>query len=167
MDWSKVDEEMAREILRQGEIYLSKTLEISIASDQHAATLAGIFSASATAALAVSAAVAISENSNGALVVSGLFVALTWLIGAMFCVSVVWPSKFQLPGNHPKNWWPDEVSRGSIVEAIGGESENYQERIEFNEAAIKRSAKRLKWGAAIGSAAPFVGLASYLITQIL
>ncbi len=167
MDWSKVDEKMVREILRQGEIYLQNTLAIATASDQHAATLAGIFSASATVALGVTAAIATSNQLDIALIASGAAVAVTWFIGSMFCVSVVWPSKFQLPGNHPRNWWPGNVSLRPIVEARGGESENYQERIDFNEAAIRRSAIRLKWGAAIGCTAPFVGLLAWLIAKVI
>ena len=53
MDWSKVDERMAQQILRQGELLLQGTLAVSTAADQHAATLAGIFSAAAIAGFGV------------------------------------------------------------------------------------------------------------------
>ena len=42
-----------------------------------------------------------------------------------------------------------------MVEAIGGESENYQERIDYNVNGLKRDSLFLKSGAAVGCAAPF------------
>ncbi len=166
MDWSEVDERMAGKILRQGEIYLQGTLAVSTAADQHAATLAGIFSAAAIAVLAATLVMIQSPHPDTALIVSGFTVAFTWFIGSSLCVAVVWPSKFHLAGNEPKNWWPENVALGSLVEAIGGETENYQERIEFNTAAIRKSAKRLKLGAAMGCAAPIAGFGIWLILRV-
>ena len=166
MDWSEVDERMAQQILRQGELLLQGTLAVSTAADQHAATLAGIFSAAAIAVLAATLVMIQSPHPDTALVVSGFAVSLTWFIGSSLCVAVVWPSKFHLAGNEPKNWWPDSVALGPMVEAIGGETENYQERIEYNTAAIRKSAKRLKLGAAMECAAPIVGLGIWLILRV-
>ncbi len=58
------------------------------------------------------------------------------------------------------------MALGSLVEAIGGEAENYQERIEYNTAAIRKSAKRLKVGAALGYAAPIAGFGIWLILRV-
>lgn len=78
MDWSKVSQEMAEKILGQGETFLQATLTVASGLDQRSATLAGIFSASATAALAASAAIQISDTGDSALVYSGLAVAAMW-----------------------------------------------------------------------------------------
>lgn len=161
MDWSKVSPEMAEKILGQGETFLQATLTVASGLDQRSATLAGIFSASATAALAASAAIQISDTGDSALVYSGLVVAAMWFFGASLCVAALWPSKYHLPGNHPRNWWDASVSQGAWVEAIGGESENYQERIDYNVNGLKRDSRFLKSGAAVGCAAPFMGLLTW------
>ena len=161
MDWSTVSQDMAEKILGQGETFLQATLTVASGLDQRSATLAGIFSASATAALAASAAIQINEPGDSALVYSGLAVAAMWFFGASLCVAALWPSKYHLPGNHPRNWWPESVSQRPMVEAIGGESENYQERIDYNVNGIKRDTNYLKSGAAVGCAAPLVGLLTW------
>ena len=158
MDWSKISQEMAEKILGQGETFLQATLTVASGLDQRSATLAGSFSASATAALAASAALQIGDTGDSALVYSGLAVAAMWFFGASLCVAALWPSKYHLPGNHPRNWWDDSVSQRPMVEAIGGESENYQERIDYNVNGLKRDSMFLKFGAAVGCAAPLVGL---------
>ncbi len=48
-----------------------------------------------------------------------------------------------------------------MVEAIGGESENYQERIDYNVNGIKRDSMFLKCGAAVGCTAPLAGLLTW------
>ena len=161
MDWSKVSQEMAEKILGQGETFLQATLTVASGLDQRSATLAGIFSASATAALGASAAIQISDNGNCALVYAGLAVAATWFLGALLCVAALWPSKYHLPGNHPRNWWAESVSERPMVEAIGGESENYQEKIDYNVNGLKWDSMFLKFGATVGCAAPLVGLIAW------
>lgn len=155
---------MAREILRQGEIFLKGTLTVASGIDQRASTLASIFSASATAALAAAAAIHISDQPDQILVLSAVAIAITWFIGAGLCVWVLLPTKYHLPGNHPQNWCHDEVRLGPLNEAIGGEAENYQEKIDFNVASLKSDGLFLRMGTVTGCLAPAVG---FLVWNIL
>ena len=155
---------MAQQILRQGEIFLNATLTVASSIDQRASTLASIFSASATAALAAAAAIHISDKPDPILVLSAVAIAITWFIGAGLCVWVLLPTKYDLPGNHPQNWWRDEVRLGPLIEAIGGETENYQDKIDFNVAALKSDGLFLRMGTVTGCSAPAVG---FLIWNIL
>src|SRR5437879_5752004 len=123
MDFSKIDDTFSREIIREGEAYLDGQLRIATSADQRASSLAGMFTAAATALLAATVALA-----NPALNVSGRVplsfgagaAALMFLAGAILCLSVVMPISFYLPGCEPGNWQSD-VAAGKKLHDCSGE----------------------------------------------
>lgn len=58
MGFSKIDDIFSREIVRGGEAYLDGQLRVATSADQRASSLAGVFSAAATALLAATVALA-------------------------------------------------------------------------------------------------------------
>jgi len=68
--WDGISEDATREILRQGEIYLDRTLQTAIAADQRATTLMGIYGAVGVALLVAGATLGTSSQPNLPLIVS-------------------------------------------------------------------------------------------------
>ena len=70
------------------------------------------------------------------------------------------PVLFCLAGSEPLKWW-DHRNSAITTSSIGGETENYQERIEINDDVLKSNAKRLSRGVNIALASPFIALATW------
>jgi hypothetical protein len=51
MDFSKIDDMFSREIIRGGEVYLEGMLRVATSADQRASSLAGMFTATASASV--------------------------------------------------------------------------------------------------------------------
>ena len=120
IDWTGVEEAMARQILAQGEIYLRAQLDTALASDQRATTMGSVVAAIASALLAGSIAYWDKAGSNPVLL-AGIATAIVLLISAGFCMWAARPVDFYYPGNQPAHWFP--VRTENLVEAIGGEAE--------------------------------------------
>ncbi len=161
VDWTGVSEDMAREIKSQGERYIEGQLQIALASDQRAATMAGIFTAIATAAIA--GGIAYWDKTGSAHVLSaGLAGGFWMMIGVGLCLWAARPVDFYIPGNHPEQWYESRL--GNLAENLGGEAENYQTRITSNAARLVKMGRVLKGGAFLVCTAPIVATASFWLT---
>ena len=148
--------ELARAVLRQGELMLDAQLRLTIAAMQRATTMAAILTPAAVAALALAMnRFPVDADFAAGLAASGA----TLVVGAGFCVSAIWPARFRVPGNTPRNWWEDGVEERPLAECLRRESENYDDDIKSNRALLARDARRLRLGAWSGCAAPVIGLA--------
>ncbi|NFV79289.1 hypothetical protein [Magnetospirillum aberrantis] len=154
--------EVAQEIIRLSELHLQSMLTISIAADQRAATLAGIFTTGTVATLAAVAA-AVSSGMGAAIIGGGVICALFLFVGSLFCVAALWPTNFHVAGIHPKSWLNGETLFGSRAETLLYHAQNYQERIDHNIGVNKRCSKLQKRGAALACAAPVVGVAVWVL----
>lgn len=148
--------EVAQEIIRLSELRLQSMLTISIAADQRAATLAGIFTTGTVATLAALAA-AVSSGMSAAIISGGVTCAIFLFVGSLFCVFALWPTDFHVAGINPQSWLNGETLFGSLSETLLYHAENYQKRIDENMGVNKRCAKRQKIGAALACAAPIIG----------
>jgi hypothetical protein len=156
MDLSKAKESVVREILRLAELHLSSQLTVVSAAAQRASGLAGIFGAMATALAATTLAAYAGKTVEGALLLAGATVASLTYTGCVLCALAASSTKFHVAGNEPRNWWPDDVYDGPIIEALVGETENYQMAIDFNVGVLSRNAIYIRWGIRIGTAAPLI-----------
>lgn len=102
LDWSGVPDESFKEILRQGEIQLEMLLRTSIAADQRAMTLAGVFAAVAVALFAgTSALLSFPSPDHVAMVcMGGSSVAL--FVASLVCAFSGRPRKYRPSGYQPK-----------------------------------------------------------------
>ena len=89
LDWSQVSDDMARQILHQGELYLATQVQTAIAADQRATTSASIFSGFA-AALAVAFLAYASDKAVG-------FAATVGAVGAITALVVGAAAMHQIP----------------------------------------------------------------------
>jgi len=62
MDWSKAKPGLIQQIVREGECYLDGQLKLALSADQRGAILAGVFTAAATAVLALLIGLSISKD---------------------------------------------------------------------------------------------------------
>ena len=162
MNKDGITEATAREILRQGEQYLQSQLSLAIAADQRAATLLAVFTAGAIASLGF----AFTQKADLFTAISAGITGLVLVAAALFCVVSLLPVAVYGVGNEPKQWLDTPAARAELVEALVGEAKNCQTRIDRNKRVLDRNASWFKSGAALGSAAPIIGLAIYFIGPI-
>ena len=162
-DWKTADLEMVREMVREAELVLEGQVSFAMSADQRASSLAGIYTATATALVA---GVVAAEALSPSVVVGGLVSAAFFIGGAGLCISTVLPTKFHVAGNEPEGWYGDVASGRPLVEALGEQAEHYQEAISFNNEKMKSCAIRYRGGAILGIAAPLAGLLCWLVTEL-
>lgn len=147
--------EMAEQVLRQGELYLQAQLQLAIAADQRAATMAAFWGTIGTAVAA--AAIAYWDRSSDlAILISGLACAALMVAGASACLWAARPVDFYAPGNHPQSWF-DLLDR-PLFDVMLGEAENYQAHIEANAAFLLTNCRLIGFGAALATSAPVLAV---------
>jgi hypothetical protein len=164
MDFSKIDAEFRKKI---GEAYLDGQVKIATSADSRASSLAGMYTAAATA---LTAGVAISIfNAAGsqleerlALIVGGGVAALFFLVGAICCIIAVQPIGFFLPGCEPENWQEDIDAGRKLDDCLGERAKHIQDAIAYNFNVIGKNARLFAFGAGFGMAAPFAGTLVWL-----
>lgn len=162
LQWNRVSEKMARTILEQGRAYLQAQLDISLASDRRAITIATVFTTVSTGVLGVTISQA---GSNISLLSAGLAISLFMLIAAAHGFYAARSITFFAPGNHPSQWW--QYRRENLVRMIGGETENYQARIEHNERCLAANANVLQRGHRFAISAPATGFIVWLAANFI
>lgn len=164
MDFSKIDDDFAKEIIRAAEATLSGQVSVATSADQRASVMASVFAA-AGAALIVGMAT-IAHQYPTAVVASGFVAGALFLIAAALCVKATMPVEFWLGGAEPHNWAADCAAGSPLKDSLAQQADHLQERITYNTAVIGRNARWFFWGAGIGVAAPFVGLAIFLLPHL-
>lgn len=99
-----LDVSILDEIVREGSARLEAQLQIAIAADQRALTLAGFQITAATGAVAGGAALMTSDEPRQLLALIAFLFSLAVLISAGIALWTVLPRKFRIPGNCPLNW---------------------------------------------------------------
>jgi hypothetical protein len=164
MDFSKIDDIFSREIIRGGEAYLDGQLKIATSADQRASSLAGVFTAAATALVAATVALtspAWNVPGRIPLMIGAAAAAIMFLIGAIQCWRVIMPVSFWLPGCEPENWDSDVAAGKKLHDCFGERADHIQEQIGANLVVISRNARKFRWGAGFGITAPFVGILAW------
>jgi hypothetical protein len=162
MDFSKIAADFRKEIVRGGESYLDGQVKIAASADSRASSLAGMYTAAATA-LTAGVVIAIFNAAGDKLtmryplILGGVAAALCFLIGAMLCIRAIQPAGFFLPGCEPANWQEDIDGGKALDDCLGERAKHIQTEIEANFQVIEGNAKLFKWGARFGIAAPFLG----------
>lgn len=168
MDFSKISDEFAREIVREGEAYLAGQLQIATSADQRAAVMASVFAAAGAAFLAVIITV-VSDTNNARtvfpIILGGTAAGISFLIGASCCVRATMPCSFWTPGSEPDNWKGEIATGAELKAALGEQSGHIQDKIDDNNTVLERNALWFKWGGRLGIAAPFAGLIVWLLSS--
>ncbi|SHN72096.1 hypothetical protein [Bradyrhizobium erythrophlei] len=170
MDFSKIEPEFRKEIVRGGEAYLDGLVKLATAADARASSLAGMYTAAATGLIAgvVIALFNLAGTNLSArlpLILGGVGAAVCFLLGAMLCISAIQPADFYLPGCEPDNWKEDIDTGKKLDDCLGERAGHIQSDIDSNTEVIRKNARLFKWGSRFGIAAPFVGVLIWAITQ--
>lgn len=154
-DYSNVDREVARELMRFGEMQLHAQLTIAIASDQRASMMCGVL---VTSMLACFGAAGVSYNAGlTVFLVATLFAGVALLVAILACIKAFWPGMIYLPGTQPKQWLGEDVLYGCLVDTMVHQSTRYQEMIDSNELKNALAAKWLKRGILVAVSSPAIG----------
>lgn len=170
MDFSKIDADFRKEIVREGTVYLDGQLKIATAADARASGLAGMFTAAATA-LTAGVVIALFNAAGPALsgrlpmILGGTAAAVSFLTAAVLCITAIQPVSFWLPGLAPENWETDIQTGRKLDDCLGERAQHIQEQIATNSETIEANAGYFRWGARIGIAAPFVGVFVWLLAS--
>ena len=163
LDWTGVSEDTARQVLALGEAYLSAQLQAGLAADQRAVTVASILSAASLAFLG--AGIAHYQAAKSAPLLSAAVATAAVLMLAAACGAwAARPIAFWFPGNTPSNWY--DVLRGDIVQNIGGEAENYADRIAMNNQILSENQAALMFGMVVAILSPAIGAAAWYFASI-
>jgi hypothetical protein len=161
VDWTDVSESMVRQIVQQAETYLQSQFQAGLASDQRAMTIASVLVTVATAA-AASALAYWDKTGSLPILAAGLAGATVMLVGAGLGAWAARPVDFYYPGNQPSSWY--HCRRGDLVKALGGEAENYEQHIDYNEAILRNNNRAIAWSAKLAIAAPIVAVAVWAVS---
>lgn len=164
MDWTKAKPGVPENVSREGTVYLDAQLRLATSADQRAAVLAGIFTTASTALLA--GLVALSTSSAPGrlpIFLGGGTAVVLFVAAAAFCIVAIFPVGFWLPGSEPKSWKTDVEEGKDLVASLGQAADHIQEKIEENRCVLDANAKRFKWGATLGIAAPLVGTVVWIV----
>ena len=151
--WADVDEKMATLILQQGEKILASQVQLAIAADQRAISSANTFVTVAVGVLAATLGYYGVEPLLSVLM-AGLIGAGMITTAAICCFIAASPRLIHLPGGHPRSW--QSVRQAKMNEAMGGEAENYQEQIDYNDQLLMNNSQWLKAGLLTAVVAPIV-----------
>jgi hypothetical protein len=105
-------ENVVREIIRIAELQLQAQLTVTMAANQRAATLCGIFTTASVAALG-GAAAAINTGGGKAIIAAAFVAAAMLFTASVLCVRALWPADFYIAGNQPKHWLSHPNTRAS------------------------------------------------------
>jgi len=155
-DWTNVKDDVVREIAREAEEYLKAQLQAAIAADQRAIRLVASM-VTITSAVFVAGVAWLDKNPWHLPVLSAMAVAsLGFGTAIVFAMISAKPTKFHFVGNTPRQWWnPTDLGRDLRL-SLGEQTENYDEFIAYNDAAMRRSSKLLRRALWISAATPFV-----------
>jgi hypothetical protein len=134
--WNGISEDATREILRQGEVYLDRTLQTAIAADQRATTLMGIYGAVGVALLVAGATLGTRPQPDLALITSVVVMAFLVLIAGLMCGRAGRPIDFYISGYEPEKIMASSTDRLWLLRYI---CDDLQSRIESNKKILQKS----------------------------
>ena len=166
VSWDGVELDMARTIMEQGEKFMAAQLQASIAADARATASANLFTAAAAAVFAAGIAYfGAAQPEASAILVGSIVTGMLLIASASMSFYAARPTRFYFPGNQPSQWWPHATS--DLVEMLGGESENYDARIDFNGNVLEANGDWQKRAGLVAVIAPIVGLTAWAICHFL
>ncbi|GGC15341.1 hypothetical protein GCM10011494_37730 [Novosphingobium endophyticum] len=144
-----LDDDVLREVVREGEKLLDAQLMTANAADQRAMAWAALLVTGAIAVIGGSAALLVSGK-HLALAVVGIVVAAIMGVAISKATNVVRPADWHFPGNRPGNWLPEHWQchglgiQCDMHQAMLEQAASLEEQICDNAAASAESGKELR-----------------------
>lgn len=167
IELNALDEEILKEVVREGEAMLAAQLSVATAADQRAMTFAGLLIAAATAATGGVVALILTANPNWTAALIGAFYAIFALVAAGFAIWSAKPNDFSFPGNEPSSWHPEQWLAGkngphNLKQARVEQAVTLQSQIGKNKATLALNAARMRKAVAIGFTSTVVAAVAIL-----
>jgi hypothetical protein len=162
-DWSAVDDEALPEILEQSKAFLSDMLTVSLAAEERATTLAGVYGALCVGLLAADATLLILPKFDAAAAWCILATALGNLVACLICVYMSRPYNFFLGGYEPIKLVSGATDKVWMLCYI---CEDMQRRIDQNKKALKRSATLSTLASIVSAGSIVLSLAAFAIARL-
>lgn len=161
-EWVNSPDDVLDVAFEQADRYLKAQLEVSLAADRRAISIAQIFLgiASASAALLVTMASKGKDADQSMITALGVFLEMMSGAAAIAFVAAT-PVMFYFPGN-----WPSEIydlSANSAPEVKRTECTKYDKYIRHNYEVIGIAARDLVAAIVVGGAAPIVSVCIYFL----
>ncbi len=159
-----VDVGALRELARQGEHCLHGTVQLALAADQRATTMAGICGAAAVALAAAVAVLFSAERPDAAMIVAFATGGLVLFVASVVCAWASRPIDFHVAGYEPRalsvaasqeNWM--------LIYLI----EDLQRRIDANRLAREAETRQYELGLLIAASAIPLAVAAYVVVPYL
>jgi hypothetical protein len=163
LDFSGVSPDGVKELHKQAETCLAGTVQLAIAGDQRATTMAGIFGAGAVALLAAIATVLAASSPFIPFIGGAATIALCLFAAAVTSGMAAVPTDFHVGGYEPKRF----VRSATDIEwMLRYATEDMQDRIEFNRLVLERSSRLLRVGMAFAVGAIPLGIMVFSVLRV-
>lgn len=141
-------QKIADQILREGEIYLKETINVTDSLERKAAIFLSVFLSIATALMGIAVKMLSEDNFSSSSFAFFLMLSLGFYTSCYFFIKALKPKGQYLVGNHPKNLIEEMQSdeKYSSVDFAINESKNYQIMIEFNSSNNEDKATQINKG---------------------
>jgi len=159
--WEGISDESQKEILRQAELMVKGTINVTVGHDSRAATVMSVFGAGGIALLAVTATLLGGTKPDYLLISAPVVGAVGLLIAAVCSARAIAPVKFLLPGVKPKTIFFGDVNNDDHLRVALIHSAD--RAIGHNITILEKSSKWMELalfvaGAAIAAAVGFIVL---------
>lgn len=150
-EFAAFDQELLREIIREGEREMDARLVTANAADQRALTIAGFQLTLVIALTGATYALAYGEHPNLLLATITAFGVAGLGIAAYFSLFSVAPKKFKFPGNSPENWFsslwhnPVKPEKAKLRDALVEECYCLYSCLYDNKIAMENNARSLRF----------------------
>jgi hypothetical protein len=165
-DFSNIPAAAAKELCRQGELCLQGTIQLAVATDRRATTLAGILGAGSVALVAATVSLSISPEHKIAFIVSAATTALVLYCGALLCAWAARSTDFHVAGYEPRMLAISATEENTELWMQRYAAEDVQVRIDHNRRELEKSARYLTWGRRIALCAVPLGALTFFVAGL-
>ena len=159
-DFSSVPDCSINELLRLAEKCLEGTIQLALAADQRATTMAGIFGAGSVALLAISATVLAGVTPDKPFINAAIAAAIVLFFAALLCAWAARPVDFYIAGYEPQKL-AKSASEPLLMKRFT--AEDMQMRIDNNRDVLDRASAMLRMGTALAFIAPIFAIGIYAV----
>ncbi|CAA2108984.1 hypothetical protein MBUL_04477 (plasmid) [Methylobacterium bullatum] len=132
-----------KEVVRNGESFLTGQLTSGLASNQRAMTLTSLLAAATVVVAGAAGSLFIGASPRPALGGVCAFVAAGFLVSMAFAISAAKPTDWFLPGNKPGGWAEDIETNKTLERSLAEQAAWYDEMIADNHECMEISDRKI------------------------
>jgi hypothetical protein len=141
---AQADDLTIREIVRQGEVFLSAQLQAGLAADSRSMTTAAILAAVLSFLVGGTASLLAAKLDLGWHALTDVFLIVMFGIAMLCAIFAARPTKFDYAGSNPKFWVPDIQQGYTFQKSMAGQAAQYAAGIQDNITILDRGQSLLR-----------------------